>query len=53
MIKAELQPKEIMELMGHSTIQLTMDTYGHLFPKSAGHAARINAAMNAAMEAAD
>lgn len=25
-------PKAIMELMGHSTINVTLDTYGHLFP---------------------
>ena len=36
MIKAELQPKEIMELMGHSTIQMTYDVYGHLFADADG-----------------
>lgn len=25
-------PKEIQERMGHSTIRLTFDRYGHLFP---------------------
>lgn len=25
-------PKEVQTLMRHSTITLTMDTYGHLFP---------------------
>lgn len=25
-------PRAIMERLGHSTIQVTMDTYGHLFP---------------------
>jgi integrase len=30
----ELPPKNVQELMGHSTIALTMDVYGHLFPRS-------------------
>ena len=25
-------PKEIQERLGHSTIRLTFDRYGHLFP---------------------
>jgi integrase len=25
-------PKKVSELMGHSSIQITMDTYGHLWP---------------------
>ena len=25
-------PKRVQALMGHSTIQMTFDTYGHLFP---------------------
>ncbi|ARM14192.1 MULTISPECIES: tyrosine-type recombinase/integrase [Rhizobium] len=28
-----LTPKMVQERMGHSTIAMTMDTYGHLFPK--------------------
>lgn len=28
----ELPPKDVQERMGHSSIQQTMDTYGHLFP---------------------
>jgi integrase len=28
-----LLPKKVQELMGHSTLAMTMDTYGHLFPK--------------------
>lgn len=27
-----LQPKEIQQQLGHSSILMTMDTYGHLFP---------------------
>ena len=30
-IESGKKPKEIMELMGHSTIQMTYDLYGHLF----------------------
>jgi integrase len=30
----ELSPKMVQERLGHSTIAMTMDTYGHLFPTS-------------------
>jgi integrase len=30
----ELPPKVVQERLGHSTIAMTMDTYGHLFPRS-------------------
>jgi integrase len=29
-------PRAIMERMGHSTITVTLDTYGHLLPKVDG-----------------
>jgi len=29
-----LPPKSVQERMGHSSIVMTMDTYGHLFPRS-------------------
>ena len=29
-------PKEIMTMMGHSSIKITFDVYGHLFPDHAG-----------------
>ena len=32
MIRAGTHPKVLQELLGHSTIKMTMDTYGHLFP---------------------
>ena len=32
----ELPPKNVQELMGHETIDITMDTYGHLFPRKDG-----------------
>ena len=30
---AEVYPKVVQTVMRHSTITLTMDTYGHLFPE--------------------
>ncbi len=30
-IEMGVQPKRLQELMGHSSIQITMDTYGHLW----------------------
>ncbi|MDR6304685.1 integrase [Nitrobacter vulgaris] len=30
----ELPPKVVQELLGHSTIAMTMDVYGHLFPRN-------------------
>jgi integrase len=30
----ELAPKEVQTLLGHSSIVMTMDVYGHLFPRS-------------------
>jgi integrase len=29
----ELPPKVVQERLGHSTIAMTLDTYGHLFPR--------------------
>jgi len=28
-----LPPKVVQERLGHSTLAMTMDTYGHLFPR--------------------
>jgi integrase len=33
LIAQRAHPRAIMERMGHSTITVTLDTYGHLFPK--------------------
>jgi integrase len=30
----ELPPKDVQYRLGHSTIGMTMDVYGHLFPKA-------------------
>lgn len=34
-IEQGFSPKRVQSLMGHSTIQMTFDTYGHLFPSEA------------------
>jgi integrase len=34
-IEQGFSPKRVQALMGHSTIQVTFDTYGHLFPSQA------------------
>ena len=34
----ELTPKLVQERMGHASIVMTMDTYGHLFPRGEDHA---------------
>ena len=33
-----LSAKEVQTLLGHETIQITMDIYGHLFPRSSDSA---------------
>jgi len=35
-IENGMNPKRIQKLMGHSTIQMTFDTYGHLFTDAEG-----------------
>lgn len=37
-IAAGMNPKEIQDAMGHSSIQVTFDLYGHLFPGARGAA---------------
>ena len=29
-----LPPKVVQEVLGHASIVMTMDTYGHLFPRT-------------------
>ena len=38
----ELPPKKVQELLGHSTIMMTLDLYGHLFPDK-GDRSELNA----------
>lgn len=35
-IEQGVQPKHLQVLMGHATLKLTMDTYGHLWPNAQG-----------------
>src|ERR1700720_2941348 len=35
-------PKRLQELLGHTTLAMTMDTYGHLFPAGEAEKNRIN-----------
>lgn len=43
-----VKPKRLQELMGHSTLKLTMDTYGHLWPEleDDDRAAKVESALN-------
>ena len=42
----ELPPKEVQQLLGHSSIVITLDIYGHLFPAD-GDRSELNAAARA------
>jgi hypothetical protein len=39
MIAAGVNPKALQEFMGHSSITITLDRYGHLFPGARQEAA--------------
>lgn len=43
-IENGITPKKLSTLMGHATIKLTMDTYGHLWPDAEGDAGIASAA---------
>ncbi|WP_138381159.1 site-specific integrase [Luteithermobacter gelatinilyticus] len=45
MIKQGANPKEIMQYMGHSTINVTYDLYGNLFPDDGSYKQAVNQAM--------
>ena len=49
MIAQGFGPRQVMGLLGHSTIAQTMDTYTHLFPVGEDDHARLNAAVDALM----
>jgi integrase len=41
MIAAGINPKALQTYMGHSSITITLDRYGHLLPGNEHHAARL------------
>lgn len=45
MIDVGTPPKRLQELLGHASLQMTMDLYGHLFPPTSDEIDRINKAM--------
>jgi integrase len=45
MIDVGTPPKRLQELLGHASLQMTMDLYGHLFPATSDEIDRINRAM--------
>jgi integrase len=51
MIHYAVTPKRLQALMGHATISMTMDTYGHLFPTSDEDTVRMNRAVAATLAA--
>ena len=52
MIEQGFQPKRVQTLMGHASIQMTFDVYGHLFPSFEDDYAKFAAAELAIMSAA-
>ena len=42
-IEREFPPKKVQALLGHASIQMTFDTYGHLFPSEEDDHARFAA----------
>jgi integrase len=43
MVIKQFPPKKAQELLGHSSITMTFDTYGHLFPDQEGDQAKVAA----------
>ena len=46
-IAADMKPKRLQEVMGHSSIQVTFDLYGHLWPDDLGDTAMARRAQEA------
>jgi integrase len=44
MIEAGHLPKRLQEMMGHASLQMTFDRYGHLFPAGDGERAKMESA---------
>jgi integrase len=49
MIEAGLRPKRVQKLLGHATLSMTMDIYGHLFPESEAETEMIHGAVSAVL----
>jgi hypothetical protein len=45
-IEQGVTPKRLQKLMGHTTLKLTLDTYGHLWPDKSADRARARAVEN-------
>ena len=43
LIEQGFPPKRLQEILGHSGIQMTFDTYGHLFPNAEDDHAKLAA----------
>ena len=51
MLAANVHPKIVQERLGHSSIAITMDIYGHLMPNMQGEAASaVDGALRAAIK---
>lgn len=46
-IEQGVSPKRLQKLMGHATLKLTLDTYGHLWPDESADRAKARAVENA------
>jgi len=53
LIEQGFNPKKIRTLLGHSSIQVTFDTYGHLFPNLENDRAKLAAGQFALMDESD
>src|SRR5262249_49470642 len=47
LIEQGFSPKKVQGMLGHSSMQMTYDTYGHLFPDDEGDQAKFAAAETA------
>ncbi len=52
MIAQGTPPKRLQSLLGHATLAMTMDTYGHLFPAGDDETVRINSAVESVLNIA-
>jgi integrase len=50
-IEQGFSPKRLQEMLGHSSVKMTFDTYGHLFPDDEDDQARLTAGARAILNA--